>query len=557
MLSKLRTAGFFLRHPRTAAVAGLTVGILIALPAAASALPKDAFVGEFGQQMMLPFTLGSGDTLSPNGSGVASGEGPRLQAVTPNGKNLYVVNSDTDTVSQYAITSSGTLTALSPATVTVGSEPWSVAVSPDGRNAYVANSDSGTVTVLNIASDGRLTVASTVTGFDEAYSVAVSPNGSSVYVADTEAGKIYEYNRASDGALTAKATPSIPATDRGSQGELIMTPNGKFLYEADSDGNIYQFSVGSGGQLAALTVPVVGSDPEVYSLVVSPNGHNLYATSCSGDDGIDQYSIASDGELTTLTPASVPDGCGMSWMTPDGSSFYAPSDGQYLYQYNVASSGALTPKTPAFYQAPTEADIWAITIPPDQGPLAEFSAKAGKAGHATKFDAKKSSAPDGKVVSYHWSFGDGHSLTTTKATASHTYKKAGKYKVTLTVTDNSGCADALVFTGQTAYCTPGKPAKHSVKIASAVKRLHLKVSPGSATAGKTICYALTVTSKGHPINQSTVTLGGHSTTSNSGGKAKLCLSLTKGNHTARATKHGYVSATATVHITPAAPVFTG
>jgi len=530
--------------------------MVVTLPAAASAMPKDAFVSDFGYDLMLPFTLGSGDTLSPNGTGAPSGVGPRLEAVTPNGKYLYVVNSGADTVSQYSITSSGTLTALSPATVTVGSSPWQIAVSPDGRNAYVDNIGTGSVSILDIASDGTLTLAGSVTGLESPYSVVVSPDATSVYVADPEAGLIYEYNRSSSGALTAKATPSIAGSPSDGPTQLIMSPNGKFLYESDIDGIVYEFSVGSGGQLAPLTVPTQASDPDVYSLVVSPNGQNLYATSCYNEDSVDQYSIGSDGELTPLSPASVTDGCGLSWMTPDGSSFYAPSDGDYIYQYNVSSTGALTPKSPASYST-TGADLWAITIPPDQGPLAAFTSKAGKAGKATKFNASKSSDSDGTVASYHWSFGDGSSVTTTKATISHTYKKAGKYKATLIVTDDAGCSDQLVFTGQTAYCNPGKSANHSVKVAAAKKKLKLTVSPGTAQAGKTVCYAFKVTSKGHAVDKARVTLSTHSATTNSGGKATLCLSLGKGKDKAHASKHGYTAAVGAIRITAAAPVFTG
>jgi len=43
---------------------------------------------------------------------------------------------------------------------------------------------------------------------------------------------------------------------------------------------------------------------------------------------------------------------------------------------------------------------------------------------------------DGIIVSYHWSFGDGS--TSSEQNATHTYNIEGKYKVTLTVTDEKG-----------------------------------------------------------------------------------------------------------------------
>ena len=154
-------------------------------------------------------------------------------------------------------------------------------------------------------------------------------------------------------------------------------------------------------------------------------------------------------------------------MNANGTSLYAPdadSPVGDVSQYNVSSTGTLSLKTPA--TVPAGADSADVVIAPDQGPVAKFSAKAGRAGKATKFNASKSSDSDGKVVSYHWNFGDGHTLTTTKAKVSHKYKKAGKHKVTLTVTDDSGCSTTQVFTGQTAYCNGTKAARvtHRVKI---------------------------------------------------------------------------------------------
>lgn len=46
--------------------------------------------------------------------------------------------------------------------------------------------------------------------------------------------------------------------------------------------------------------------------------------------------------------------------------------------------------------------------------------------------------PGGSITTYRWNWGDGHSTTTTGATASHTYASKGTHTITLTVTDNYG-----------------------------------------------------------------------------------------------------------------------
>ena len=52
------------------------------------------------------------------------------------------------------------------------------------------------------------------------------------------------------------------------------------------------------------------------------------------------------------------------------------------------------------------------------------------------FDGSESYDPDGKIVSYHWDFGDGY-FGFTKI-CSHKYQTPGEYTVTLTVTDENG-----------------------------------------------------------------------------------------------------------------------
>lgn len=54
----------------------------------------------------------------------------------------------------------------------------------------------------------------------------------------------------------------------------------------------------------------------------------------------------------------------------------------------------------------------------------------------TVFDGSKSYDPNGDALRYRWDFGDG--TTASGARVTHVYTKVGKYKVTLTVDDNSG-----------------------------------------------------------------------------------------------------------------------
>ncbi len=81
-------------------------------------------------------------------------------------------------------------------------------------------------------------------------------------------------------------------------------------------------------------------------------------------------------------------------------------------------------------------------VPPNQAPVAIFTVEPLEptANQEVTFDASAAADPDGTIVSYSWDFGD--QTTGQGKTVKHTYKAAGTYKVTLTVTDDKGATSS-------------------------------------------------------------------------------------------------------------------
>ena len=72
----------------------------------------------------------------------------------------------------------------------------------------------------------------------------------------------------------------------------------------------------------------------------------------------------------------------------------------------------------------------------NRSPRARFVAR-GRAGTKTvSFNARRSRDPDGRLIAYAWNFGDHHSAHGRRV--QHTFAHAGRYTVTLTITDDSG-----------------------------------------------------------------------------------------------------------------------
>ncbi|MEN8179651.1 MAG: PKD domain-containing protein, partial [Pseudomonadota bacterium] len=87
--------------------------------------------------------------------------------------------------------------------------------------------------------------------------------------------------------------------------------------------------------------------------------------------------------------------------------------------------------------AATTATIVEANQPPVADPAGPY---IGTENISVTFDGSASSDPDGTIVSYAWTFGDGG--TGTGISPSHTYTTAGSYTVSLTVTDDAGDSDS-------------------------------------------------------------------------------------------------------------------
>jgi uncharacterized repeat protein (TIGR01451 family) len=91
-----------------------------------------------------------------------------------------------------------------------------------------------------------------------------------------------------------------------------------------------------------------------------------------------------------------------------------------------------------------------------------------------QFNGSRSYDPDGTIIYYGWSFGDGTTATGEKAT--HTYAHAGIYQVLLTVNDNLGVSDTDITNAT--IVTPNRPPTNP-----------LVAGPGNGTTNTDYSYA--------------------------------------------------------------------
>jgi hypothetical protein len=361
------------------------------------------------------------------------------------------------------------LRANTPRDVSLGSGlPTGVAVSPAGDSGYFANQPTpgggGGVLQFDINAAGRLAPKSPPqVGFGLAQGVALTPDGSSAYVGDNDGadGLILQFNVAADGGLKPKQPPSVPST--GDALGIAISPDGRSAYFADTVNRVNQFRITRHGGLAPRSPAFVpGKAP--FGIAITPDGRHAYVV--NRDSGaVTQFDISAAGTLVPMQPASIKAGSSpiAIAISPDGRSAYVTdqggnADNGRVVSFDIRSDGRLARKQP--FVTASGGQPGDVVVTPAGTPKPAFRVDAAPAGRRTAVDASASRTPGGSIRLYGWRFGDGSTLATRHARASHVYRHPGRYTARLTVFNN--CApdavfsSGVVFTGQSAYCD-GRP----------------------------------------------------------------------------------------------------
>lgn len=201
-------------------------------------------------------------------------------------------------------------------------------------------------------------------------------------------------DEAGDDLATAGTLPS----------DDLLAASGAITTAADVD--VWAFGAGAGTARFAANPAALGADLDLLLEVLDSEGTVLASSN------------PLEGLSASLDPVLLPT-AGTYYLRLSGVGAGDPSVAGYsdyasLGQYSISASVPVAVST--------------------QAPVASLTANPN--GLDASFDGAASSDPDGTIVSYNWSFGDGDTATTTEATVHHHYAAAGTYTAALTVTDN-------------------------------------------------------------------------------------------------------------------------
>ncbi len=291
---------------------------------------------------------------------------------------VYVASASSNPGNIYAFSSDGESGALrqipgSPFP-SGGRNPVAMVTSPDGKFVYVVNHDDNTVVEFKAGSDGKLFPQNTYpnqqsgTPGVDATNLAISPDGKALYV-------VYAYGLSANGTPFSATTPGVGALARypvnadGSLGTPVAYPtcnNPVAVNVLGNNSTVYVVNDPS-GQLTTLIDTVAASNRGATgsSTVTYPA-----AGACFGGPGargqITTYNIGSDGTLTPGAGSPFSAGVAPVAIASDLSyRFVYVTDFQtnQMLSYQVETSGGLE-SLPSAPQTPTGQQPSAITIDP-------------------------------------------------------------------------------------------------------------------------------------------------------------------------------------------------
>jgi DNA-binding beta-propeller fold protein YncE len=410
---------------RAGIVAAIAAVAACFAPAGASAAPL-LWSLNFETNSVTTIDTGSNQ---PVGIAIPTGEKPISIAITPNGKRAYVANFGGDSVTAI---DTATRKAIGPA-IPLPANAERIAISPDGDTAYVTVESNEHVFPINTETNE---IGPPIAVGPEASAVAFSPDGKRAYVGIApHAVQVIE-------TATGKKVGQ-PIEVGGFPTAIVFTPNGETAY------------VAAGNEVAAIstalgqrTLGIPGSGA-VSGLAVEPHGLLLYVSRASAGT-VTVYRTPTNEPLGS--PVMLPGEPQEIAIAPGGLTAYVALAGVETVVPLDISNSNLPPK-PGTPINMVGSGVGQLVVAPDQSPIAAFTPPSMTVGDPATFDASASSDPDGRIVLWDWSFGEGGigfgPLT------SHTYNTVGTHDVQLSLVDNEGCGQAQVFTGRTAYCSGG------------------------------------------------------------------------------------------------------
>jgi 6-phosphogluconolactonase (cycloisomerase 2 family) len=266
------------------------------------------------------YVIQSDGTLMPNSPATVAASGPSALVFDSSGKNAYVVSDSYDTVSRYTLATGGQLHASADSPQQLGVAASGVAITPGDSYLYVTNYGlepgvAGTMSQFAISSQGILSPLSPPTAPTDPNptGIAIDATGRYVYVTNQDEGEVSQYSIGTAGALMNLTPATVPAGNR--PWAVAIEPANRYVYVANFNvqapyGTVSSYSIAEGGLLSPLGNTTLTECAGNFAIAFDPIGPYMYVA-CMGpivatSGTVDEFQIQPDGSLKSLGSVSAP-----------------------------------------------------------------------------------------------------------------------------------------------------------------------------------------------------------------------------------------------------------
>jgi len=238
-------------------------------------------------------------------------------ALAASSSDLYVGDSNTDTVKAYSPTTGAQISAVTFTTIT-GVIPNALAVTSDGADLFVA-SNAGTVKEYNASSGAEINTLSVSTSSPVVpLSLALTNNNADIYIGSTNtttfAGTVAEY-----AVATGAEVGSFPFSGFY-PGGMLVSSDGTHLFVAEEDSNLVtEYNAATGASVPFTLSPAPGEPVNLAGL-----GNNIFVADDGGISGsgsqVEQYSTTTGTPVSGFTDINGIDPTAIAIIAPEPSS---------------------------------------------------------------------------------------------------------------------------------------------------------------------------------------------------------------------------------------------
>ena len=259
-------------------------------------------------------------TIAEGHAGVQGLAGVHAVAVSPDGRHVYTISSEQNSLAVFLHTDDGGLgfvEALYHSTTGVSAldAPYDLAISPDGQHVYVTSPRQGALSVFGRRDDGTLATIDTYingqAGFPDLLGIAdldISPDGQHLYATNPSDNTLTVFLRQQDGTVQYLKQYCDGQTGfdglRGAAG-LAVSPDGRYVYvAAPLDDSFCVFARQETGELTLLEQHYnqeasIQDFSGPSQVAVSPDSRHVYVTGLL-DDTLTAFVRQDDGTLALI-----------------------------------------------------------------------------------------------------------------------------------------------------------------------------------------------------------------------------------------------------------------